>query len=195
MLPDRWPSITHSKSSNGPRGLCAEAYLKQWLTKGRRVKVKRLRLVRCSRPLPATCKWPSLKWCAAQGHYLHLASGRASREAALARGLAASGQPPEMSQQAVLKLRQRGDLGERRRVPRHCLARAVRGGPSGAPPCHAQGVAGLRANGQGGAERLRMLRMTRVLRRCCPEAQGHRRWCAIARRNGAARRREAPVLG
>ena len=100
-----------------------------------------------------------------------------------------------MSQQAVLKLRRRGDLGERRRMPRHCHARAVRGGPSGAPPCHSQGVAGLRANGQGGAERLRMLRMTHVLRRCCPEAQGHRRWCAIARRNGAARRREAPELG
>ncbi len=50
---------------------------------------------------------------------------------------------PKSPREQCLKLRRRGGLGERRRTLRHCHARAVHEGSSGAPPCHAQGVAGL----------------------------------------------------
>ena len=53
---------------------------------------------------------------------------------------------PTGPREQCLKLRRRGDLGERRRTLRHCHARAVQEVSSGAPPCHAQGVAGALSN-------------------------------------------------
>ena len=95
--------------------------------------------VRCSRPLPAICKWPSLKVRNAVRSVAPLIShplGDWRREPKL--------KPirPTGPREQCLKLRRRGDLGERRRTLRHCHAWAVQEVSSGAPPCHAQGVAG-----------------------------------------------------
>jgi hypothetical protein len=51
--------------------------------------------------------------------------------------------PTKSPREQCLKLRRRGGLGERRRTLLHCHARAVQEGSAGAPPCHAQGAAGL----------------------------------------------------
>ncbi len=126
--------------------------------------------MRCSRPLPATRKWPSLK----RGCTEQRGARRCATEAALTRGLAAEKWPAALKVCAsgVLKLRQRVDPSKHRETPAQATHRA-------SPGTH-RGLEGPRSrqhdlllhilrsaaharcqpyHGQCGAERLRALRV------------------------------------